>query len=224
MTKPQPSADGSGHVFASPSGSYMGMTVFKNGSLARERICDMYGLDWAGFSSALRSSPAGNHNGLMLPWFEQEITPSVRAPGIRRHGLDPADAAANVRGLVEGQMMAMALHSRWMGQSPDVIHATGGGSANRAMLQVMADVFNATVLEFPSRNSAALGAALRAYHADAIADGQRIEWPDVVHGFTEPVPGRNVDPVPAHAELYKQHVAVYEQLERRAVLNDYVAE
>ena len=42
MPTPRPSDDGTGHVFASPTGSYMGMTVFKNGSLARERIRDAY--------------------------------------------------------------------------------------------------------------------------------------------------------------------------------------
>ena len=38
MSKPSVSLDGTGHVFASPTGEFMGMTVFKNGSLARERI------------------------------------------------------------------------------------------------------------------------------------------------------------------------------------------
>ena len=32
------SGDGTGHVFASPLGNYMGITVFSNGSLARERV------------------------------------------------------------------------------------------------------------------------------------------------------------------------------------------
>ena len=53
------SADGTGHVFGAPTGDYMGMTVFKNGSLARERVRDAYGLTWAEFSRALRRR-AGN--------------------------------------------------------------------------------------------------------------------------------------------------------------------
>ena len=46
-----------GHVFASPTGAYMGMSVFKNGSLARERVRDAYGMDWAAFSAALARTP-----------------------------------------------------------------------------------------------------------------------------------------------------------------------
>jgi xylulokinase len=197
-------------------GGYMGMTVFKNGSLARERIRDAYGMDWPGFSRALRSTPPGNRGGMVLPWFEREITPAVPAPGLRRAGVDPADAAANVRAVVEGQMMAMALHSRWMGGPPDTIHATGGASANREILQVMADVFDAAVLQLPSRNSAALGAALRAYHADLVADGKPAQWPDVVRGFTDPLPER-ISPMPAHLEVYRRQKPLYEQLERTAL-------
>ena len=44
----------------------------------------------------------------------------------------------------------------------DTIHATGGASANREILQVMADVFDADVYQFEVGNSACLGAALRA--------------------------------------------------------------
>ena len=73
------------------------------------------GLTWDGFSRALETTPPGNGGALMLPWFEPEITPAVAAPGVRRRGLDEHDAAANVRAVVEAQMMALALHSRWMG-------------------------------------------------------------------------------------------------------------
>ena len=69
----------------------MGTTVFKNGSLARERVRDLFGLDWAAFSAALASRPPGNHGAIMLPWFEPEITPHVGQPGVRRVDLDPAD-------------------------------------------------------------------------------------------------------------------------------------
>jgi hypothetical protein len=41
------------HVFGAPTGDFMGLTVFKNGSLARERIRDAYGLTWPEFSRAL---------------------------------------------------------------------------------------------------------------------------------------------------------------------------
>ena len=86
---------------------------------------------------------------------------------MHRYGLEERDGPGHVRGVIEAQMMAIARHSRWMGVDVDTIYATGGAAANVQILQVMADVFNAQVYQLEIGNSAALGAALRAHHADA---------------------------------------------------------
>ena len=217
MPSPRPSEDGTGHVFASPTGAYMGMTVFKNGSLARERIRDAYRLDWPQFSAALARTPAGNGGRTLLPWFDPEITPLVLAPGVRRFGLDAHDAAANVRAVVEAQMMALALHSRWMGVKIGTIYATGGASTNRDVLQVMADVFNAQVLQLETGNSAALGAALRAFHADRLAHGQPLAWEDVIAGFVAPKRDARLVPDPANVATYRTLIETYAAREREAL-------
>jgi xylulokinase len=202
MEEPRVDDSGTGHVFGAPTGRYMGMTVFKNGSLARERVRDEFGLDWSGFTRALRESPAGNRGGLMLPWFEPEITPTVLTPGVHGRGLDPTDAAANVRGVVEAQMLAMFRHSRWMGVDIDTIHATGGASTNTEILQVMADVFGADVHSFAAGNSACLGAAMRAWHADARASGHPVDWEEIVDAVVTPAEGRAVHPVRERTAMY----------------------
>jgi xylulokinase len=91
-----------------------------------------------------------------------------------------------------------------MGVDVRRIVATGGAAANREILQVMADVFDAEVLQFDSPDSAALGAALRAFHADREAASDPLEWSDVVRGFAEPVASSRLTPVPAHALVYRQ--------------------
>jgi xylulokinase len=216
MREPRVEA-GAGYVSASPTGGFMGTTVFKNGSLARERVRDAYGLDWAGFSAALAANPPGNHGAILLPWFDPEITPHVAVPEVRRFDLDPADVAGNVRAIVEAQMMAMANHSRWMGTPPAVIHATGGAAGNRAVLQVMADVFGAEVVRSRTRNGAALGAALRAWHADRLASGAPLEWDEVVTGFTDPDPAWRFPPRPETAAVYARLRARYADCEAAAL-------
>lgn len=200
MTAPRVSADGTGHVFASPTGAYMGITVFRNGSLARERVRDELGLSWQGFSEALRTTEPGNGGAMMLPWFEPEITPYVPGANVRRYGLEGAAAAAHVRAITEAQMMALANHSAWMGVAPGIIYATGGTASNREILQVMADVFGATVCAFDATDSAALGAALRAFQADVPA----MSWADAVAGFVNPATASIVAPVPGHVAAYRQ--------------------
>ena len=162
-------------------------------------------------------TPPGNRGAIMLPWFDPEITPLVLEPGVRRYELDSADADANVRAVVEAQMMSLALHSRWMGVKISTIYATGGASANRDVLQVMADVFDAEVLQLETGNSAALGAALRAFHADRLADGRPLAWEDVIAGFVVPRFDSRLRPQPANVATYQRLIEVYAAREREAL-------
>jgi xylulokinase len=135
MEKCQTDANGEGHVFGSPTGGYMTLICFKNGSLAREKIREHYGIkDWKQFGEMLKQTKPGNNGGILLPWFEAEIVPRVNKPGIHRFDLDEKDVAANCRAIFEAQMMSMRLHSQWMQVTPDRIYATGGASAAHGWL------------------------------------------------------------------------------------------
>jgi xylulokinase len=212
MRDPRVDPSGTGHVFGSPTGAFMGLTVFSNGSLARERVRDVFGLSWTEFSRALEATPPGNDGRMLLPWFEPEITPTVISPGVRRFGVDAADPPANIRGVV-----ALARHSRWMGVVVKTIHATGGAAANRAILRVMADVFGADVYQFEVGNTACLGAALRAFHGDRAADGESAPWDDVVRGLAEPVASTRIKPDPGSHAIYRELMPIYAAREGEAL-------
>ena len=216
MRAPRVDLRGTGHVFGSPTGDYMGLTCFSNGSLARERIRDTYGMTWRDFSRALEDTPAGNGGRVLLPWFEPEITPPVATPGVHRYRLSSDDGPGNVRGVIEAQQMSLALHSRWMSVTVDTILATGGAAANTPILQVMADVFGADVYRSTVTNSAALGAALRAWHGDALARGAALPWEAVVGGLEQPAQ-THVVPDRARHGLYRELIPIYEQCERHAL-------
>jgi xylulokinase len=214
MTAPRVDPQGTGHVFGAPTGDYMGLTCFSNGSLARERIRDEYGMSWAQFSRALEVTPPGNHGRILLPWFVPEITPPVLTPGVRRLGLEIDDAAANVRAVVEAQQMALAIHSRWMGVPIETMHATGGAAVNDQILRVMADVFGVDVYRSAVTNAAALGAALRAWHADALAEGRPASW-DAMTALARPTREGRIAPDPARHAVYRDLLPVYEAYETR---------
>ena len=217
MEAPRVDASGTGHVFGAPTGAFMGLTVFKNGSLARERVRNAFGMSWTDFSRALSSTPAGNQARIFLPWYEPEITPSVQNPGVHRYGLEERDGPGHVRGVIEAQMMAIARHSHWMGVDVDTIYATGGAAANVQILQVMADVFNAQVYQLEIGNSAALGAALRAHHADAARSGQPLSWEEVIDGLVEPVAASRLTPQPGTHELYGRLMKAHAACEAHAL-------
>jgi xylulokinase len=216
MREPRTDPSLAASVFGAPTEGYMALLCFKNGSLARERIRREHGLDWAGFSAALRETPPGNRGAIILPWFEAEITPNVLEAGARRFGLDPADGPASVRAVVEAQMLALANHSGWMQVAVREIRATGGAAANREILQVMADVHGAPVRRLKVGNSACLGAALRAFHADRLAEGRPVPWSEVVAGFVEPEEPA-IRPDPAAAPVYAQMKELYGACEAHAL-------
>lgn len=218
MRKCRTDAHGEGHVFGSPTGDYMTLICFKNGSLAREKIRDAYGIkDWKKFGEALTATPPGNNGGILLPWFEAEIVPRVNQPGIHRFDLDEKDAAANCRAIVEAQMMTMRLHSQWMKVAPDRIFATGGASNDLPILQVMADVMNCRVARIEVSKSAALGAALQAAHGWLVQAGEKPKWEQVVAGFTDPVPNSKIHPDPKATRVYDKLIEKYAACEREAL-------
>jgi xylulokinase len=153
---------------------------------------------------------------MMTPWFVPEITPPVLDPAVHRLGLDPADAARNVRAIVEAQAMAMRIHSRWFAPRATAIRATGGAAANPDILQVIADVFDAEVVRGAPPNAASLGAALRAFHADRLAERNELSWTDIVAGFTAPDAGLRIRPNPASVAVYTAQLPAYEKFELRA--------
>ena len=215
MRTPSVSPDGTGHVFASPAGAFMGITVFRNGSLAREHLRASFGLTWDDVSEALRHTPPANDGALMLPWFEPEITPTVTQAKPVRVGLEDAPPARHIRALIEGQMMAMRHHSTWMGVQPESIRATGGASANHEILQVMADVFGVPVDIVDNTGSAALGAALRAFQAD-----RDLPWSEVLGGFTGPASGSRIIPNAAHVTAYRALQHHYIAVEKATLAGD----
>ena len=87
-------------------------------------------------------------------------------------------------------------------------------AANRAILQVTANVFGAEVHRLDTEYPVALGAALRAYHADRLTIDEPVSWNTVVSGFTEPKPGHRVSPNPKLVAMYAALRKDYAMLER----------
>jgi xylulokinase len=108
-----------------------------------------------------------------------------------------------VRALIEGQMMAIARHTRWMIERPALVSATGGASVNRSILQILADVFGAPVVRPRASNTSALGAALRAWAADEAATGTRVPWTEIAAAGAAAAGGADrIEPRPDAVEIY----------------------
>jgi xylulokinase len=209
---------GEGSVFGAPTGDYLPLICFTNGSLAREKIRDQYGLDWEGYNRLLLKTKPGNNGAIILPWFEPEIVPRVGRPGIHRFDfVNKNMAAQDCRAIVEAQMMSMRIHSAWMKIKPTSIYATGGGSVNLPVLQIMADVFNCPIYRIEVAKSAALGAALRAAHGWLLHSEKKPKWQEVVSVFADPIPNSEIKPVARSVCIYDKLVEKYAACEHRVL-------
>jgi len=201
--------EGCGHVFGNPAGGCMSLACFKNGSLARDRVRREAGAEWDFFDkTAFELTSAGNDGRLALPWFEAEITPPVLTPGLRAN-FDFAAAAPEVRirAAVEGQALALRSHALWIGRF-GTIRVTGGASKSPGIRQTLADVFQARVESIAVADSAALGGAMLAAHADGVPLAKMTKAFSPVTAVCEPRP--------ANAAVYERLLPVVRELEKMA--------
>jgi xylulokinase len=188
LSDPRPSAS-EGHIFASPvdPAGYMAMIVHQNGSLTREAVRDTCGCKtWADYAALVARTPPGNEGRIGIFIRTPEITPTIHTTGTYRFDAAgrPVSAfppEADARAILEGQFLSLRVHGAHVGLKPRRILATGGASVDRALVQIMADVFGVPVFVGDQANSAALGAAYRAVHGWRCAeDGRFVSYAEVM--------------------------------------------
>ncbi len=215
LSEPRTDPTGASHVFGSPTGAYMAISVYQNGSLAREAVRQAHGWTWPEFSQALESTQPGNGGRMMLPYFGTEIIPRIRKPEVWRKGFE-AGNPCEARAVVEAQMASMANHAAWMGELPSRVQATGGASDNAAILQIMADMLEVPVIRQETSASAALGAALRAWQPLAVAKHPGLSWKDITAPHISAA--KEVRPRREAVEACRSFKLAYAQWEAEAAL------
>jgi xylulokinase len=211
MTAPRTDPNGYGSVFGNPAGGFMSLACFSNGSLAREEIAKKFGLSWSDFASAIidKTKP-GNGGNMLLPYFVPEITPRVLKASPRWFGNEAfvagKDATASARAVAEAQALSMRIHSEWIGETMKTVLVTGGASRNKGLLRVLADVFQAVIMQLAVSNSSALGGALRA--AQAVGGNA---WDELFTRFAPPDREMRVEPNPATQSIYKDMAAQFQE-------------
>ncbi|GAB0088170.1 Xylulose kinase [Sergentomyia squamirostris] len=193
MTLQEPPKFEEGHVFIHPTDTknYMGMLCFRNGSLVRDKFKQAEGNNsWDYFSELLELMPRGNFGNMALHFMNQEIIPNVK--GTLRWNKDSSSSnpelakgiakftspQTEIRALIEGQMLhrrAIASDMGFLFGENTRILATGGASANKSIVQVMADVFNAPVYVQSDTEAALMGAAYRAKYASYLSDEETLK-------------------------------------------------
>ncbi|CAI7921286.1 unnamed protein product, partial [Closterium sp. NIES-54] len=242
---PQPGLEG--HVFPNPvdPSSFMAMICYKNGSLTRQAIRDRCaGGSWDAFCQLLNEAPALNGGRMGFYYLDPEIIPPLP---VGTHRFSPREGAAigdpltrispaqtfeppqEIRALVEGQLVSMRGHAERIGlQSPPArIIATGGGSANEAILRTMANVFGCPVytssstddytVEDVSVDDSTVDNYTGASSADASAEGATSADAPTAVSLSEAIPAGSPDLHASYGDMVSRRMAVEKQLLDEAV-------
>ncbi|KAM0786269.1 hypothetical protein ACM66B_007066 [Microbotryomycetes sp. NB124-2] len=173
------------HVFSYPANrsggkrSYMAMLCYKNGSLPREHVRDVYANgSWDEFNALVdkagepddveaKTRPIGFY------FLKPEIIPHHgygvhRFEGDGRAVKEFKDPLLNARAVLESQFLSFRMRVGAMlveDGLPQRIFAVGGGSANHTLLSTLSTVLSAPVFKptSSSSNSCALGGCFKAY-------------------------------------------------------------
>lgn len=174
---------------------------------------------WEKFSEVLGKTPPGNNGNIGIYFDVTEIQPVVR--GVYRYNqnnekMDSFPPEVEVRALLESQFLARLMYAKQCGLKigPETrVLATGGASANKAILQIIADIFNSPVYTIDVPNSAALGGCYRAKHA--IEGGS---FTKLVKGLPQPICAAK--PTQGLDKIYEDMLSRYQQLEQQ-IAQDY---
>ncbi|KAJ2958816.1 hypothetical protein NQZ79_g5686 [Umbelopsis isabellina] len=235
------------HIMSHPTNpdAYMGMLCYKNGSLTREKIRDMYASgDWTVFNHLLDECPPGLTNGCQrrgFYYYMQEIIPFAK--GFHRFeddkeveeftGNKDQVARYNVRAIIESQFMSMKVRTSRMldthGKSSDAsqatklkrILATGGAASNPHLLQVLSNVLNLPVYKKQGMNSASLGGALLAKFAIRRQSGYTNSFEQMMDDEQRDKVAHQLvaEPQPTHTQVYDSMVDDFVRLEQLVVQN-----
>ncbi len=192
---------GAGSVFGAVSGENqnLGINTRVNGTLALEHVKDRHNIEsWDDFSAILGATPPGNDGNYMIGLFRPEIVPHTNVPIVEYFGgFGSQQRNEEVRAIVESTAMIKHFYNDWLGPPPIQYLATGGGSVNRDILQVEADVAGVPICMPTQGDSVVNGGCIRAMRQ---IDPQRYTWEYLVERHCEP--GPMIKPNERCADIY----------------------
>jgi len=221
LLHPNPALEG--HIFCDPvrPDGYMALLCYKNGSLTREHIRNLYASkDWTQFDQILEKTKPGNDGNIGFYFKEMEITPKANIGTTRFDSNGQKieefpNTDIDVRAIIEGQFLSMFVHCTSLGMKPREILATGGASLNKHILQIISNVFGVPVFTFSQPNSACFGAALRAYHGWISRDGL-VPYEDVISKSVS-ILRKEAEPDTNSHQIYVKMAERYRELEKNFI-------
>jgi len=217
----EPIIDPQGEIaaFCDSTNRWLPLLCTMNVTVATEMVRKDFKLTHEQFASTASKAPAGSNALILLPYLEGERTPNVPEGTGVFFGVSQKtfNAAHFARATMEGVTMGMNYGLRRLselGVVPSQIRATGGGSKSKVWRQIMADIFNTTVVTLKVAEGAAYGAALQALWCWRNQSGDPVQIEQITQQFVEINTKETTQPNQKHSNIYRESQEIQDELSR----------
>jgi D-xylulose kinase len=210
-------------AFCSSSGGWLPLVCTMNVTVATELFRRLLKLDLKQFNEQAAQAPPGAGGLLLLPYLNGERTPALPEATACLNGMTSLNlTAANLcRAAMEGATLGLRYGLDVMLQNgirPTEIRLVGGGAQSPVWRQLMADLFNLSVVSPVSTEAGALGAALQALWCYCNQREGETALVDLCNDFvhldetsrTQP----NKDASSFYADLYQRYLTLDDTMRR----------
>jgi xylulokinase len=218
----EPVVDPEGEVaaFCDSTDRWLPLVCTMNVTVATEQARKLFNWSHEEMDKHISAAPAGAGGLFFLPYLNGERTPNLPLGKGVLYGLTPETMQPGhlARAVMEGTTLGLAYglnRFRQLGIEPAEIRLTGGGSQSAAWRQICADVFGVPTVCLQSAEGAALGAALQAAYAVAVAEGKPVRFRDLAKKHVKLDESTRCKPADGHKETYARLLAKQSDLTKR---------
>jgi xylulokinase len=218
----EPVVDPEGEVaaFCDSTDRWLPLVCTMNVTVATEQARKLFNWSHEEMDRHIAAAPAGAGGLFFLPYLNGERTPNLPLSKGVLYGLTPETMQPGhlARAVMEGATLGLAYglnRFRQLGIEPAEIRLTGGGSQSAAWRQICADVFGVPTVCLQSAEGAALGAALQAAYAFAVAEGKPVRFRDLAKRHVKLDESTRCKPDDGPKETYARLLAKQSDLTKR---------
>jgi xylulokinase len=150
------------HLYADTDGGWYEMLAIQNGGLALSWVQALMGVGWDEFVRVAASAPPGSAGALFVPFLTGERGSLASTSSTASwQGLTPTVGRAELaRAALEGLAFTIRRGIDVLGVDPGPVLLCGGGSRDRWLPQLIADVVGLPMRHVQLRSASAVGAAV----------------------------------------------------------------
>ncbi len=207
-----PVIDSAGELaaFCSSSGGWLPLVCTMNTTVSTECIRTLLELDVARLNKLAEQAPPGSNGIILVPFFNGERTPALPHATATFTGLTSSNMTSDnfARSAMEGATFALRYGMEVLlrnGVEPAEIRLIGGGAKSSLWCQLIADMFNCSVVRPTGDEAPAMGAAVQAmwcYYNSK--DSSKIQLKDLTDRYILLNESNRRDPDPSSVHFYEQ--------------------